>query len=371
VLTWIGGVIAALGTILGVVGTIFSVVAAIIGAICTPIGLVIAAVAALGAALLYFTGAGSKALSWLGEKFGGLKDDAVDSYNGICDALASGNIGLAARIVWLTLKMWWSKGVAWISGIWNDCMGWLTRTFFEAVGGWRIIFEQIGHGLTVAWIATTKFLSDIWYNFVYGIQVAWAWCGMMLQKAWNKIKGVFTNFDADAANRAAQEAYQAKVNSLKNEKDAKVRAAAEQYDRDRAAESELNRKNLQDIVDQTEAKINADRAAREATAAGHEKEVEDAKAAWRDSLAQAKTEREAKDKAKKNDEAPALLDRSKTALSAVPAVGQGPARGTFNARAILGLEIGNNGQRLVNATETTARNTGQIAKQMTGGAKFK
>lgn len=47
----------------------------------------VAALVALGAILLYVTGAGAKALAWLGDKFKVLKEDALASFGGIADAL--------------------------------------------------------------------------------------------------------------------------------------------------------------------------------------------------------------------------------------------------------------------------------------------
>ncbi len=110
----VGGVLIAVGTagsvmafafggiasILSAVGTAFSVIAAIIGVILTPVGLVITAITALAAYILYATGAAGKALSWLGGQFEELKRTA----------LTAGDIALAARVLWLTLKMEWTRG---------------------------------------------------------------------------------------------------------------------------------------------------------------------------------------------------------------------------------------------------------------------
>jgi len=47
----------------------------------------------------------SQVLGWLGEQFNGLKETALAAWQGISAALAAGDIGLAARILWLTLKL--------------------------------------------------------------------------------------------------------------------------------------------------------------------------------------------------------------------------------------------------------------------------
>ncbi|MFQ3651723.1 MAG: hypothetical protein SNJ75_15470 [Gemmataceae bacterium] len=64
--------------------------------------------------------AGSQALGWLGEQFNGLKETTLAAWQGISDALAAGDIGLAARILWLTLKMEFQKGVLWLEEKWID-----------------------------------------------------------------------------------------------------------------------------------------------------------------------------------------------------------------------------------------------------------
>jgi len=80
----LGTIISSLGSALGgliavvtSVGAVFKILAGVIAFLLSPIGAVITAVAALGAYLVYATGAGSKALTWLGERFNVLKEDAL------------------------------------------------------------------------------------------------------------------------------------------------------------------------------------------------------------------------------------------------------------------------------------------------------
>jgi len=112
--TVFGGIAAIVTGAATAIGFLGSVLAAIL----SPIGLVIAGVAALGGYILYATGAAGKAIAWLREKFSRLAEFAGEAWQGIADALAAGDIALAARILWLTLKVAWEKGVAWLLGIW-------------------------------------------------------------------------------------------------------------------------------------------------------------------------------------------------------------------------------------------------------------
>ncbi len=91
--------------------------------------------AALGAYLIYTSGAGGKAVSWLGEKFNKLAEDARKAFGGIADALAAGDIGLAAQILWNTLKLWWLKGTEGLRRIWIDFKAGFVKLFAAAFYG--------------------------------------------------------------------------------------------------------------------------------------------------------------------------------------------------------------------------------------------
>ena len=114
----LGGAISGLGVVLGGIATLITAAGAAIGTLGTilasllsPIGLVIGGLGALAAYIIYATGAGGDALAWLGDQFGVLKDTALAAWQGIGDAMAAGDLALAARIVWLTLKMEWQRGI--------------------------------------------------------------------------------------------------------------------------------------------------------------------------------------------------------------------------------------------------------------------
>lgn len=111
-------VIGGLGAILAGVKIAFAAVAAVIGALLSPIGLVVAAVVGLGAAVLVSSGVVGEAITWLGEQFARLREIVTTVVQGITDALAAGDIELAARVLWLALKLAWQQGVAALNSIW-------------------------------------------------------------------------------------------------------------------------------------------------------------------------------------------------------------------------------------------------------------
>ncbi|MEK7752141.1 MAG: phage tail tape measure protein, partial [Acidobacteriota bacterium] len=119
-----GVALTALGGIVSVVGTLFATFATIATAalsfLLSPIGLVIAAVAGLAATIAWATGAAGEALQWLGGRFQALQNFALESFQGIKDALAAGDVALAAKVLWLSLQVVWRSGINTLKGWWLD-----------------------------------------------------------------------------------------------------------------------------------------------------------------------------------------------------------------------------------------------------------
>jgi hypothetical protein len=128
------GLGVALGWVAGVAGAITSVITAVgtvIGVLVSPLALVVGALAAAAIAFPTFAAAGGKALAWLGEQFGNVKTRAIEAFEGIAaelsgalagiaNAIKSGDIALAGKILWATIKVEWLKGTNFLKGVWND-----------------------------------------------------------------------------------------------------------------------------------------------------------------------------------------------------------------------------------------------------------
>jgi len=173
----LAAVFGALTTIAGVVHGVLSVVMTVIGAMLTPIGAVITAVLGLGAYFLYTSGAAGEAMDWLSGGFAELADEAKTSFGAIGKALASGDIAMAARVLWAFLKLEWEKGCALLEKAWLNFRNFFIRIGYSAFYGLLAVGEYVWHGLEVAWIETTSFLSQTWTKFTAWVQKAWAWCG--------------------------------------------------------------------------------------------------------------------------------------------------------------------------------------------------
>jgi TP901 family phage tail tape measure protein len=373
----VGTAIGVLSTILTALGTVLGVIGSILGAILTPVGLVIAAVVALGAAILYYSGAGGKALNWLKGVFGDLKDDALAAFGGIGDALAAGDIGLAAKILWLTLKLEWEKGIAWLSKLWLDFRNFFIRLSYDAFYGAVKACLVVWHGLEIAWIETTSFLSNVWTRFCQGIGKAWNWAGAQVSKAWSWLKGLFDkSFDSDAASTGADEWLAAENRKVDEQANGAVRAREAQRERERQREDEIHERAMQSVGEEQAAKKKALDDEYDQRIAAAQGEVDAARKEWQEAIAEAKRKRGEKDAGKPSGRKEAgdfdwdglFAGTEKAAREMTLA-----AQGTFNASALQGLSIGGASamDRTAKASERVAENTGRLVDMAgDGGLAF-
>lgn len=364
VISGLGAVFGALATVISGVGSVLGILGAVLAWMLTPIGMVIVGVVALGAYILYATGAAGKALGWLGERWNELKDDALAAYQGIADALAAGDIALAAKILWLTLKMEWTKGVNWISSIWNGALLWLQQRATEAFYGLVMGLEYIWHGLEVAWIETTAFMSGVWTNFCAGIHHAWLWVVKSLEETWNKIKGLFDDsFDASAANAAVESRYQEAKNKMWDEAKKQLGEREAQRTAEREQARKVHEGTINELLRQGEEKKSSLQDEYDKKMQNNQQELDAARKEWKDALEAAKQKRKEKeakgpDKMEGPDD---LLDKARRKLGGLGDLMDMTAKrtigvkGTFNAAAVLGLQAGGVEDRIANAAERTAK----------------
>lgn len=368
-ITVLGGVMGALVTVAGAVGTAIGTIGSILAAILSPIGLVIAAVIGLGAYLIYVSGVGADALQWLGDRFTDLKDFAVASFGGIADALAAGDIALAGKILWLTLKVAFEKGVGWLQGIWLTFRGFFIQTAYDAFYGALAAWEIVQNGLTVAWIETTAFLSKTWTSFTSGFTEAWNEAINWTTKRLLELQGLFDDtLDVDAAKQMADQDLAATNAEIERQKQAALaereqQRAAERQQAGKEHQGEMARIG-QESIDKQKA-LESDNAARVKQA---EDELARAKQELQDAIAEARQKRQAKD-----SNAPKRPDRPTDAPDALAGLsGQLSAArertisvaGTFNAFEARGLGSGGAADRIAKASEETAKNTKKILEEL-------
>ncbi|GAB6184610.1 phage tail tape measure protein [Thermopirellula anaerolimosa] len=367
ILSGLGFVFATLASIVAGVGTALGVIGSLLGAILSPLGLVIAALASLGGYLLHISGTGQKALSWLGQQFAALRDTALAAWQGISDALAAGDLSLAARVLWLTLKMEWQKGVAWLTDKWIGFKEAFMAVATEAVYGTAKILTSAWAGMQTAWVETVAFMSKAWTMFTSSLVTGWRTAQNWIAKKFVQLMAMFDeSVDAEAAMRILDEDF-----------------AREQQERDRATQE-----RLRDIEASRQAKRQAIEGEEQGTLDVLEEERQrrhverrrqhdaDLKAA-EDAVANAKRQwQEALDAAARK-----RAEISQTAgPERVKAIGdlegfdfEGLARrsisvtGTFNPLAAAGLGTGGPLERAARAGEETAKNTKKLVQQAQHG----
>jgi len=377
----ISGIGATLGIVAGVIGgigTAFSLIGAAIAAILSPVGLAIAAIVALGGVLIVTTGAGGEALAWLGEQFTRLRDWVMRVVGGISDALAAGDIALAAEILWLSLKVAWQQGVAALNKVWLE-----TKEFFvsTAYGMWYGAFaaaEIVFHALEVAWIETTSFLSKTWTNFTTGFQQVWESASSWVAKRMLEIQGLFdSGLDVDAAKRAVDDQLESRLAELESAAQRQVAQREGQRAGERDQAAALHEATLAGIGRDFEEAQAALKANTEAGLAESQAALDAAKQKLADAIEHARQKREAADA----ERGPAggrsprdLMAEFEDRLAGLgEVIGKGiSVRGTFNARAAQGLESdGGAAERTARATEQTAKHTKRLADAaQSGGLTF-
>ncbi|MCY2927916.1 MAG: hypothetical protein NTV86_00190 [Planctomycetota bacterium] len=349
----------------------------------TPFGMVVGAAIGLGAALLLCTEVGSQALTWLGEAFAGLYDDAVYAFGGIADALSAGDIGLAAKILWDTLKVWWLTGVAAIRETWATGLGGMGAFFAKVWGGVRLIWENVTNGLCIGWVETIAALKQGWASFCGWVAKAWVKTSGWLEKAWNSTKELFGGDSAEEANKEVDRETEMVVAGVDEEVAARKSAIEAKRKAQREAGQKIHDDETNKILDETMTAENAARdkdakALAEANAnLAAAKKVRDADiAAAKEKKRLADEEREKKKKSAPDTKAMAeklaagLAANVKNGGLADMASAAGEAKGTWNASSVLGLQAAGIDERLraaaeatADATEETASNTAALLAQ--------
>jgi len=380
VLVGVGGAIIGLGASLGIVASSLKVIPAIFGGIITvlgsllsPVGLAIAAIATLGTVLVVASGQGGEALRWLGEQFQSLKGFVSTSVGAIADALTAGDIGLAAKVLWTSLKLAWQEGVNVLNEQWakfkNAFLTLATDAFYGAV----TLAAEAFYGLQKLWVETTSFLASKWARFSGDFRELWAIAQNEITKGMVKLMAMFDErIDVNYATKIADSELQDKLAKIERETQSSMAATEKGRKEKRGAIEQERIGTLTAINEEADA-------AQKSRQQEYGREIDVTKAAlakakadWQAAVAQANTKA-----GQQEGKAPeSLADRIKKAMSGIPDALEGirgrsiEAVGTFNVAAAYGFGSQSTQERTAKATEETARNTNRIIQRMTGGQSF-
>jgi len=357
--TLISGVGAAFGVVASIItgiGTVLGVLGTVIGALLSPIGLVSAAVVGLGAYLLYASGAGSEALQWLADAFNALKDDALAAWQGIGDALAAGDLALAAKILWLTLRMEWQKGVAFLQEHW-------------------IAFKEFFLSLaTDAFYGVVGLLIDAWTVFMSGLTKGWNTAQNFISKGVLRLMKLFdSSLNVDEASKILDEQFQQQTAAT----DRQAQQTIGERDRRRQEQRTQVETDRQGAQTEVGKMAEADRSARqqqnEADLKGSESALQQARKEWEDAIAEAARKRQDVDASGGPERIKKAKDNLNGMDDLLSQMGQEKVsvKGTFNALGARGLASEGPAERTAKASEETAKNTKRLLQEAQhGGLTF-
>jgi len=372
IVSGITGAISAIGTAITIVSSLGPIlaaaasgIAAVFGAILTPAGIVIALLIALAAYGIYASGAVGQALDYLGARFEDLKSAGMESLQGIKDALAAGDISLAARILWLSLKAAWQRGIFELNTLWlgfkEQFLSIATGAFYGAVA----LVAQAFYGLRTIWTQTINFWSDVLDRFAGFFIKTWNELTGFLAKKFTELQGTFdSSINVTAINkRIDQETQQKNAQVSRRNLDARLGREGDLQG------IEQERKGVISAIAVEAGNVDNQRQAKFASEmADSEKALEDARSEWKAAIEQARTQRSSKESESANRTLPDinLPDITQRAQSVLD------VSGTFNTSAIAQLGVGSTAtERTAKASEDTARNTKRIIQKMDeDGATF-
>jgi len=157
-----GAVVTTFGfTIMGV-GAAVSALGTVLGAILSPLGLVVAGIAGATVAFVKWTDAGQAAYQSLHGLFGNLLSWAQEVFGGIREAMAAGDMQLAADIMWAGIRVAWTKGIGWVRQQWAELRYFLVEKWGEASFAILDTVNYLTSGMTEAFWAAADKIVDSW-----------------------------------------------------------------------------------------------------------------------------------------------------------------------------------------------------------------
>lgn len=327
----LGFSVGGLATAWAAFGTVLTTIAG------SPLLLVLAGMAAITAAVPALREGVMGALGDLTVGFGDLLGTATTTLDGIVDAMSSGNMALAAKVLWAGVNAAWLQGTQGLRQVWR-----------EAVIGLSMVMTDAFAGIQSAWVITTRFMGDSWDMLTGGMGGAWS-------TFQNSIARGIVNLFGRVTGKTPAEIADLQE-SLKEEQDQQREASQKRMtmrEREAQAQIEAIRKAQADTKDELGAELNRQN---EAAKSELDAAIAELKAA-RSEAATAKTDSEKK--------------RIASVAGATPLGGEFTSTlGTFSASAAQQSRVsGLSG--LQSAADRTADATEELANRAkTGGIVF-
>ncbi len=367
----LGGAIQLVAFGFGGLATAIGTLAGLLGALLSPMGLVVTGVLALGAYLIHTSDLGGQALAWLGQRFQALQSTATRAFGAIGEALAAGDLGLAARILWLTLKMEWQQGIHALNQMTGEATQFFKTAWTEAVYDTAGHLTNAGALMESGWRQTVDYLADAWNLFTTGLLKTWNTAVGFIRKAWVKLKSLFDeSIDVDAEFQQINDEVAGKNQQVQESQDSSL-WAREQARRKRLQEIEASRTGAHEELGQMrDQEHNSRQQQYEADMQASEAALQKARDEWQAAVTAAARNR------KQMEEDPSAPGRGRRGTDRFEGMDQllgevsqrsASVRGTFSAAGVRGLGSSGPEERTARATEQTAKNTKKLLEESRQG----
>ncbi len=368
-----GALISGLGAALGGLVPVVTALGGVLAAIVSPIGPVVAGLAGLAVAAVQYTTAGGAAVEWMGDKFTGLLRSVGTVIGGIKDALAGGDVQLAAKVLFAGLRVAFESGMLPVRRAWNT-----------AWGGIRLAAIEVWSAIQGAWLAFRQYMESTFPNLTASITRAWSAMVLALRSAWAKFQNWLTeqvvkvwgffdeSVDVEGVLKLNDDDLRDQLDAIEKKYTDAVAEANRKQQRspeERAAEQALERATAE------AERLAAQQRVIESMAANAGTESDALTATLEEYHAALAAAKEASANAAglpgRSGEHGDIADRIASALAGVEQRQQQiSSAGTFSGFSVRGLDTSLQG-RIARATEETASNTEKLLdKARQGGLKF-
>ncbi len=242
----IGGTVTAVGIGFGAIATAVTAAGAVLSAILSPIGLVVTGLAAGTAAFFTMTDAGRSSATQIGEALGKLYDQFGGYWQGITDAVGSGNLALAGEIALTALQLEFHKAMEYLHQQWRDFT-------IEFVDLWDFATSELAAGMTDAnsyieggFATSISWIQTQWERAIMNIKRLWADMAKWIGEVMKPITAGMEAFHKAIGTDSLLESTGIKLPSIDDQVAAYERSAS---DAERDFSANLVKRSLQDAKD--------------------------------------------------------------------------------------------------------------------------
>lgn len=163
---------------------------AILGAVLSPVGLFVAAIMGAGAAWATLTESGRSAVSAVAGALTFLLDIARQTFGGIFDAIAAGDLALAGQIAITGLQIVMTAGLLQLSqmvgGIWGDTIATLGA-------------QILSGDFSGAWASVLAMMGSVWFTFIESITAPFTAAIDWIVAKWENMASAISGWILDLA----------------------------------------------------------------------------------------------------------------------------------------------------------------------------